>query len=77
MEQIKRILENQKEIMYLGYLLTQDERSGEVKMELGTTGIVRIYKFKDENACLVRLIDILFEVSKLERWALKREGKKK
>lgn len=77
MKQIKRILENQNEVQYLAYFLTQDERTGLISMELGTCGISKKFKFRDESACLTKLVDILFELRKLEKWAIAREGKKK
>ena len=77
MKEIKRILENQNEVRYLGYILIQDYRTGEIKLEMSTCSITKLFKFKDENSCLNKLIDILFDMKKLEKWALAREDKKK
>lgn len=77
MEQIKRILENQNEVQYLTYFLSQDEKTGIISAELSTCGITKKFKFKNEDACLIKIIDVLLDLKSLEKWALKREEKKK
>jgi len=69
MDQIKRILENQKEVKYLCYFLFQDERDGHIELHCSTLDIVKKRKYKSEQACLDKLIDLLFELKKLEKWA--------
>lgn len=73
MEQISRILENQQEVKYLCYIIIKDERSGVIRMEMSTLDIYKKFKFKDENSCLSKLVDILFELKKLERWMEKKK----
>ena len=72
MQLIKEILINQKEVKHLCYFVQQDERSGQIKMELSAVDINKKYVFSDENACLNKLVDILLEIKGLEKWALNR-----
>jgi hypothetical protein len=76
MTDVKRILDNQKEVSYLTYFFYFEKDNG-VVLELATVGVNKKYKFSDEKACLCKLVDILFELKKLESWAIKREGKRK
>jgi hypothetical protein len=76
MDDILRILENQKEVQYLTYFISRN-RLGVIQLKLATLEIDKKYKFKDENACLNKIIDILFELKKKEAWFLKRMEKKK
>lgn len=45
-------------------------------MSIGTVDISKKYKFKTEDDCLMKIVDILQELSKLETWALRRGNKK-
>lgn len=76
MQELLRILENQQEVKYLTYFVSQD-RLGTLKIKLGAAGIEKMYKFSDENACLTKIIDILFKLKQLEAWNLKRTEKQK
>ena len=75
MEKIKRVLENQKEIEHLCYFVYQDERTGSITMQLTTVDITKKLKFKDEITCLNKLVDVLFELKKLEKWNLNKQKK--
>lgn len=75
MNDIKRILENQKEVRYLAYFVIQDDRSGEITLHIYAADISKKYKFKDENHCLSKLVDILSELKRLEIWSLSRQEK--
>lgn len=68
---IKRILENQKEVKYLTYLVDQHE-DGTIKLDLASAGVTKMFKFRTEKDCLNKLVDILFELKKLEAWMLKK-----
>lgn len=72
MTQILEILENQKEVKYLTYFISQDQRLGTLSIKLSASSINKQYKFKDEDACLSKLYDILLELKRLETWALKK-----
>lgn len=72
MQEIKKILDNQQEVKYLTYFISQDERTGRVDLELGAVDIVKKYSFASENACLNKLIEILLDLKRLESWSLKR-----
>lgn len=72
MQLIRDILTNQKEVKHLCYFVQQDERSGQIKMEISAVTITKKYVFSDENACLNKLVEILLEVKSLEKWALNR-----
>lgn len=76
MTQILDILKNQKEVLYLTYFISQD-KLGIIKLKLCTINISKQYKFQDENACLNKIIDILLELKRLEKWAIGRLGKNK
>lgn len=75
MKDIKRFLENQQEVKYLCYFIIQDDRTGKIEMELGTCGVTKKCKFRDAESCVAKLIDLLFELKKLEKWSLGREKK--
>ncbi len=72
MVDIIRILENQKEVKYLTYFIYLEKDDG-IVIELSSVGISKKYKFRDNKACLNKLVDILFELKKLETWAEKRK----
>lgn len=38
-------------------------------LEMTTLSISKKIKYKTKDACLNKLIDVLFELKKLERWA--------
>lgn len=76
MDDILRILENQKEVQHLTYFISRN-RLGVLQLKLATLEINKNFKFKDENACLNKIIDILFELKKKESWSLKRMEKSK
>jgi hypothetical protein len=71
LEEILKILENQKEVKYLTYFIVQDKLKV-IKLKLGTVNINKQYKFQDESACLNKIIDIILELKRLEKWALGR-----
>lgn len=73
---ISEILENQKEVQHLCYFLHVDDRSGILTMYLSTVDINKQMKFSNESTCISKLIDVLFELKKLEKWALAREARK-
>lgn len=50
-------------------------RLGVVILKLGTCGISKEYKFKDEEAGLVKIAEVLFDLKNKETWALKRAEK--
>lgn len=75
MDQLKEILENQKEVQYLAYFVVQDDRTDRIELNLYTSGISKKYFFQDESACLNKIIDILYELKRLERWTLARQEK--
>ncbi len=66
----------QREVKYLTYIVLQD-KAGVIQLKLGSVGIDKKYKFKNESACLNKIIDILFELKRLEAWSLKRVEKTK
>lgn len=76
MVDIIRILENQKEVKYLTYFIYLEKDDG-IVMELSSVGVSKKYKFRNNTACLNKIIDILFELKKLETWTIKREDRKK
>lgn len=67
MNDIKRILENQKEVKYLTYLVII-KNNGEIKLTLSTLGMDKNFLFSTETHCLSKIIDILFELKSLEKW---------
>lgn len=75
MTQLKQILENQKEVQYLAYFVIQDDRTDRIELNLYTSGIAKKYFFQDESICLNKIIDILYELKRLERWTLARQEK--
>lgn len=76
LSKVRAVLENQKEVQHLCYFLNMDDRNQEISVYLSTVDIIKIRKFRDENACIAKLIDILYELKKLEKWALAREARK-
>lgn len=74
MDLIKRILENQQEVKYLCYFIFQDERTGQITLNVSTIDIVKKRKYRTEQDCLDKIVDLLFELKKLETW---NERKKK
>lgn len=74
MDDVIRILNNQKEVKYLTYFGYLEKDNG-IVLELATVGVSKKYKFRDEKACLNKIIDILFELKKLESWMIKKETK--
>lgn len=72
MDNIRRILENQQEVKYLTYFV-YEEKTGTIKIELATLSISKNYKFRTVDGCLNKLVDILFELKKLENWMIKKE----
>lgn len=76
MDNILYILENQKEVQHLTYFISRN-RLGILQLKLATLEINKNYKFKDETACLNKIIDILFELKRKESWSLKRMEKNK
>lgn len=75
MTEIKKILENQKEVKYIAYFVIQDDRTGRIELNIYAADIARKYFFQDEDACLSKLIDILYELKRLETWSLARQEK--
>lgn len=71
MRQLLEILEKQQDVQHLTYFLSQD-RLGIIHVKLSACTINKKYKFKDENACLNKIIDILYKLAELEKWAIKR-----
>lgn len=69
---IKDILEKQKEVQHLAYFVVQDLRCDNIELHIYTVDIYKKYKFRSEEACLTKLVDILKELKLLERWAIKR-----
>lgn len=76
MDDIKRILENQKEVQYLTYFVSQDDKTGFVEAELATLHISKQYKFRNSDGLLNKIVDILFELKNLEKWAMKKAKEK-
>lgn len=76
MQEILRILENQQEVKYLTYFVSKNNFNV-IQIKFGLFEMQKIYKFSDENTCLTKLVDILFELKKKEKWFLKRLEKKK
>ena len=74
---ISEILKNQQEVQYLCYFLHLDDRTGVLTAHLSSVDISKKMKFKDENTCITKLIDVLFELKKLERWSLLRQEREK
>lgn len=70
MTDIRNILENQNEVQYLTYYCIINDKDGSVKLNLATLSINKDYKFKDNNACLNSLTDILLKLKRSEKWAL-------
>jgi hypothetical protein len=70
MQLIRDILTNQKEVKHLCFFVQQDERTGQIKMNLSTCTINKNLVFSDENACLNKLVELLLELKGLEKWAL-------
>lgn len=77
LSKIKEILDNQKEVQYLCYFLTLDDRTNYITVYLSAVDINKKMIFKDENTCIAKLIDVLFELKKLERWSLLRQEREK
>lgn len=76
MDEILRILEMQREVKYLTYIVLQD-KVGLIQLKLSAVGVTKQYKFKDESACLNKIIDILFELRRLEAWSISKLEKRK
>lgn len=70
------VLQNQKEVKYLTYFVTQD-KVGLIKLNISAAGVSKKYKFKSVDACLSKIIDILLELRGLEAWSLRRLEKEK
>jgi hypothetical protein len=70
LKEVKTILDNQQEVKYLTYFISQDEKTGHVEAELSTLHITKQYNFKNSAGLLNKLVDILFELKRLEKWAL-------
>jgi hypothetical protein len=68
---VKRILENQKEVKYLTYFISQHQDNS-VKVEIGTISVNRNYKFKSPEHFLSKIVDILFDLKDAEKKALDR-----
>lgn len=76
MQEVLRILENQQEVEYLTYFVTKN-KFNVIEIKLGLFDMQKSYKFSDESSCLNKLVDILFELKKKEKWFLKRLEKNK
>jgi hypothetical protein len=75
-DDILRILQHQKEVKFLTYIVLQD-KAGVIQLKLSAVEVNKSYKFKDENACLNKIIDILFELKRLETWSINKVEKRK
>lgn len=67
MNDLKKILETQREVKYLTYLVYY-KNSGVIELKLSTLGMDKNYKFNSENDCLSKIIEILLELKSLEKW---------
>lgn len=76
MQNILEILENQQEVKHLTYFVTKN-KFNVIEIKFGLFESQKIYKFSDENTCLSKLVDILLELKKKEKWFLKKLEKKK
>lgn len=76
MNELLEILQNQREVKYLTYFVTQD-KAGLIKLNISAAGVSKKYKFKNIDACLSKIIDILLTLKGLEAWSLKRLDKEK
>lgn len=74
---IKQILENQKEVKHLCYFVEMDERSGKIKMHLSVLDFEKTYKFRNEDTCLNKLVEILKDLKSKEKYNLKKPEKKR
>lgn len=74
MQEILKILENQREVKYLTYFILQNGL-GVLILKLGTCGISKEFKFRNEEAGLVKIAEILLDLKNKETWALKRAEK--
>ena len=74
MDTLIGILQDQREVKYLTYFALQN-RLGVIILKLGTCGVSKEYKFRSEEAGLVQVAEILFDLKNTEAWALKRAEK--
>lgn len=72
MQEIKDILENQKEVKNLGYFCYLNERTGQVLLDVSVLDNYKSFKFKSVDRCLECLYHILRELGRKEKWGLKR-----
>lgn len=74
METLIGILQDQREVKYLTYFILQN-RLGVIILKLGTCGVSKEYKFRNESAGLVKIVEILLDLKNREARALKRAEK--
>lgn len=63
--------------MHLCYFVEMDERSGQIKMQLSVLDFEKTFKFRNEDACLNKLVEILKDLKSKEKYYLKKPEKKR
>lgn len=73
MDDIARLLKGQKEVEDLCYLYVFHEKHKVYEIFLSAYGWSRKIKTRDKDACVSRIIDILFELKEKIAWQKKQD----